>query len=175
MRVGDEVVAQPSGQRSTVVGIDGPRGEQPEATAGQSVTLRLADELDVARGEVLSGVDDQTPVSRSLQGVLCWLSEDAAQSRQRVLVKAGTRVARGMLGDLEQLWHVDDQQWQDGDAHLELNDIGRVTLQLAEPVAVDGYLQHRHTGAFLVIDPDTGVTLAAGMAGGHLGEAQPLG
>ncbi|AKU18870.1 sulfate adenylyltransferase [Luteipulveratus mongoliensis] len=172
VRVGDEVVAQPSGLRSTVAAIDGPRGEQAEATAGQSVTLRLADELDVARGEVLSSAQDQAGVVRVIEGVLCWLSEDAGRDRQRVLVKVGTRVTRGLIGPVEERWHVDDQRWDRDAAPLELNDIGRVTIQLADPVAVDGYAQHRHTGGFLVIDPDSGVTLAAGMAGGHLGEPQ---
>ncbi|MDE9367640.1 GTP-binding protein [Luteipulveratus sp. YIM 133132] len=168
--VGDEVVAQPSGLRSTVVAVDGPRGPQQSATAGQSVTLRLADELDVARGEVLSRPDSPAPAVRSLDGVVCWLGDAPTRPRQRVLVKAGTRVTRGMLGDLEQHWDVDEQRWQDGDAPLELNDIGRLSVQLAEPVAVDPYVEHRHTGAFLVIDPDTGVTLGAGMAGGRLGQ-----
>lgn len=171
VHVGDRITAQPSGQSSTVVGIDTPSGPQQLAVAGQSVTLLLGDELDVARGEVLvrDGEDEQwggaIGVLRQIDGVLTWLSEKDSTARQRVLIKAGTRTVRGMLGPVNATWDADHLAWSSDADRLQLNDIGQVTVQLAEPVALDSYAELRGTGAFLVIDPDTGATIAAGLAG----------
>ncbi|NNG40371.1 GTP-binding protein [Flexivirga sp. ID2601S] len=168
LNVGDTVTAYPSGSSSVVVGIDGATGEQSRATVGDSVTVRLADELDVARGEVLATT---VPIrtTQQLDAVLTWLDERPPTPRQRVLVKAGTKTTRAMLGVTQGVWNVDELCWQDSSAPLQLNDIGRVSVQLAEPVAVDDYADHRATGAFVVIDPDTGATLAAGLTGADLG------
>lgn len=168
VRVGDAVTAYPSGKSSTVVGIDGATGVLDAASAGDSVTIRLADELDVGRGEVLT-TDRPIRTTQQLDSVLTWLDERPSTPRQRVLVKVGTKTTRALLAAPHAVWHVDDLHWQDATAALQLNDIGRVRLQLAEPVAVDDYAQQRATGAFLVIDPDTGATLAAGLTGSDLG------
>lgn len=168
VRVGDTVTAYPSGRSSTVVGIDGVTGEVDAASTGASVTIRLADELDVGRGEVLT-TDRPIHTTQQLDAVVTWLDERPSAPRQRVLVKAGTKTTRALLAAPHAAWHVDDLQWQDNSDPLELNDIGRIRLQLAEPVAVDDYAQQRATGAFVVIDPDTGATLAAGLTGSELG------
>ncbi|HWC23100.1 MAG TPA: GTP-binding protein [Flexivirga sp.] len=167
VRVGDTVTAYPSGRSSTVLAIDGATGEVPQAAAGDAVTIRLADELDVGRGEVLA--TEPVRVTQELDAVVTWLDERPAAPRQRVLVKVGTKTTRALLAAPHAVWHVDDLEWQDSSAPLELNDIGRLRFQLAEPVAVDDYAQLRATGAFVVIDPDTGATLAAGLTGSDLG------
>ncbi len=167
VRVGDAVTAYPSGRSSTVVAIDGACGEVPQAASGDSVTIRLADELDVGRGEVLA--TEPVRVTQELDAVLTWLDERQASPRQRVLVKVGTKTTRALLAAPHAVWHVDDLEWRDSSAPLQLNDIGRIRLQLAEPVAVDDYARLRVTGAFVVIDPDTGATLAAGLTGSDLG------
>lgn len=146
--------------------IDGATGELTQATAGDAVTIRLADELDVGRGEVLA--TEPVPVTQELDAVVTWLDERQSALRQRVLVKVGTKTTRALLAAPHALWHVDDLEWQDSSAPLQLNDIGCIRLQLAEQVAVDDYSQLRATGAFVVIDPDTGATLAAGITGSHL-------
>ncbi|WP_265447438.1 sulfate adenylyltransferase subunit 1 [Flexivirga meconopsidis] len=166
--VGDSVTAYPSGTSSVVVGIDGATGELEQARVGDSITLRLADELDIARGEVLT-TSNPIRTTQQLDAVLTWLDERPPAPRQRVLVKVGTKTTRAMLGAVQGVWHVDDLCWQDSSAPLQLNDIGRVSVQLAEPVAVDDYADQRATGAFVVIDPDTGATLAAGLTGADLG------
>lgn len=167
VRVGDTVTAYPSGRSSTVVAIDGATGEVPQAASGDAITIRLADELDVGRGEVLA--TEPIRVTRELDAVVTWLDESRPTPRQRVLVKVGTKTTRALLAAPHAVWQVDDLEWQDSTAPLELNDIGRIRLQLAEPVAVDDYAQLRATGAFVVIDPDTGATLAAGLTGSDLG------
>lgn len=168
VQVGDLVHANPSGTSSVVVAIDTPIGPVPAATAGESVTIRLADELDISRGEVLT-TDEPIVVTRSVDAVVTWLGDNPSTVRQRVLVKAGTKTVRAMLGPVADLWDVDALRWVTSCAPLTLNDIGRCTVQLAEDVALDEYRRLRTTGSFLVIDPATGATLAACMAGADLG------
>jgi sulfate adenylyltransferase subunit 1 len=171
--VGDAVTALPSGLSSTVAAIDTPRGPAPAAGAGESVTVLLADELDIGRGQVLCRPGQALPsVLTELDGVVCWLDERPSTPGQRLLVKAGSAVVRGLLTQVGEHWHVEDQRWGEAGQPASLNDIARVRVRLAEPVAVDQYAEDRATGAFLLIDPAGGATLAAGMVGDPL-TAQP--
>ncbi|MGI8879277.1 MAG: sulfate adenylyltransferase subunit 1 [Jatrophihabitans sp.] len=163
--VGDEVVALPSAVGSRVAAIDTPTGPARTAVAGQSVTVRLADEFDIGRGEVLAHPADAPRVVEQIDGIVCWLAESPGRDQQRVLVKVGTAVARGMLSAATQRWDLDSHTWVAAPAAVRLNDIARICVRLAAPVAVDDYAVDRGTGGFLVIDPDTGATLAAGMVG----------
>lgn len=174
VRVGDEVSASTLALTSRVVAIDTPAGPADEAGAGESVTIRLSDELDVARGEVLTpaGQDDVPVVSQEVRGVVAWLASTPSTRRQRVLVKAGTKVVRAVLNDISHHWDVERSQWHADSDPLALNDIGQVEFTLAEPVATDAYSRHRGTGAFLVIDPASGATLGGGMVGADLGIAE---
>lgn len=173
VHVGDRVAGATTGLTSDVVGIDTPQGPVEEAAAGESVTLRLADELDISRGEVIVVDGEGQPPARTdeLHGVLAWLAEKPSTPRQRVLVKAGTKVVRALLTDVTHRWDVESSVWHRSSDALELNDIGQVLLQLAEPVAVDSYSEHPGTGAFLVIDPASGATLGGGMVGADLGQS----
>jgi len=167
VRVGDRVTAWPSGLSSTVTGIDSPVGPLQVAVAGDSVTVLLADEIDAGRGQLLAPEDGPAPQVRAqLTGTACWLAERGSAPRQRVLVKAGTATVRGLLGPVEQVWDVDTSNWAPAmNAGAALNDIVRIGVTLAEPIAVDRYADSRWTGGALVIDPDSGATLAALMVG----------
>ena len=171
VRVGDRVVAQPGGLASVVTGIDSPAGPLQEVSAGQSVTLLLADELDIGRGQVIAHPGEEPQVIDTLTGVVCWLSERPSASRQRVLVKVGTKVVRGFIVTVGEYWDVDAQEWVASVGQARLNDITRFVIRLSEQVAVDDYYDDRATGGFLVIDPATGATLAAGMVGDPLTRA----
>ncbi|MGK7223241.1 sulfate adenylyltransferase subunit 1 [Kocuria flava] len=175
--VGDEVVVLPSGRRTTVTGIDVagtapapgaplPGEQRAEAAAPLSVTLRLADDIDIARGDLLAGADDELPEPvRELPASLAWLGDRPLRPRDRVLVKHGAATVQAMVEELEGRLDLDALELRAADT-LELNDIGRVRLRLASPLPVDPYDRLRRTGAFLVIDPATGGTLAAGLARG---------
>ena len=163
--VGDAVVALPSGLTSTVSGIDTPDGPVEVAVSGQSVTVHLSEELDVGRGEVLAHPSAAPRVSTTLDGIACWLASAPSQPSQRVVVKAGTAAVTAILAAPGDVWDVETQRWAPPGSALTLNDIGHVSLRLAQPVAVDDYVVGRGIGAFLVIDPATGETLAAGMVG----------
>jgi sulfate adenylyltransferase subunit 1 len=165
LEVGDEVIALPSGWRSTVTGIDTPDGPVLRAIAGQSITVLLRDEIDAGRGEVLAHPGQAPRVVTELTADLCWLADRPLQAGARVLVKHGTRTVRAIVTELTGRLDLHTLQHTAPPATLELNGIGGALIRLAEPLAVDSYLTDRHTGSFLVIDAADGNTLAAGLVG----------
>ncbi|MGH3871381.1 MAG: sulfate adenylyltransferase subunit 1 [Pseudonocardiaceae bacterium] len=167
LEVGDDVIALPSGGRSTVRGIDSPDGPLLRAIAGQSVTVLLAGEIDVGRGEVLAHPGQQPRVVTELSADLCWLADRPLRAGARVLVKHGTRTVRAIVTELTGRLDLHTLRHGDPPAALELNEIGGARIRLAEPLAVDSYAVDRHTGGFLVIDAADGNTLAAGLVGPH--------
>jgi len=172
VRVGDEVTVLPSGRRTRVVGIDapqlgGPGRELDEAFAPMSVALRLADEVDVARGDLISAAASAPEPTRDLVATVCWLSDVPLSKRGRVLLKHTTRTTRAIVGSVDGVLDL-DQVRVVGAEDLGLNDIGRIRLRTADPVVAESYATSRRTGAFLLIDPQSGATLAAGMVGDPL-------
>jgi sulfate adenylyltransferase subunit 1 len=167
VRVGDEVVVQPSGQRTRVAGIDTADGPLEEAFAPRSVALRLEDDLDVSRGDLVASLDDAPAPTRSLRATVCWLSDVPLRPGSRVLLKHTTRTVPALVGRLRGVLDLDQLNLRPAES-LSLNDIGDVELRLASPVAAEEYAVSRRTGAFLLIDPADGATLAAGMVGNPL-------
>ncbi|MGO1487463.1 MAG: sulfate adenylyltransferase subunit 1 [Arachnia sp.] len=165
VRVGDPVVVLPSGRQTTVAGIDTADGELDEAFAPQSVTLRLADEIDVTRGELIAGADRAPVPTQDLDGMVAWLSEKPLRVGQKVLVKHTTRTTQAVVRDIDGRLDLDTLRPQVVET-LELNDLGRVRLRLASPIMSEPYSTSRHTGSFLLIDPQSGANLAAGMIRG---------
>ncbi|MFE5503578.1 sulfate adenylyltransferase subunit 1 [Amycolatopsis japonica] len=165
VRPGDEIVVLPQGIRSRVEAIDTADGPLAEAGAGTSVTLLLADDVDISRGDLIAAADRQPTVTDEITATLCWLSVKALKPGARVLVKHGTRTVQALVGELHARFDEQTLSSVDDPATLELNDIGRVTLRLAEEIGVDDYGVSPRTGAFLVIDPKDGDTLAAGLVG----------
>ena len=161
--VGDVVEIQPSGRRSTVRRLW--LGDRPltRAVAPQSVTVELEDDLDLSRGDVLT-VPGRLAPRREFEATLCWLGDRPLHTGARVLVKHGSRtvpaLVRAITGrlDLELMEHTESTS-------LSLNDIGTVELLVAEPLPVRAYPTSRQAGAFLVLDPADGNTLAAGLVG----------
>jgi sulfate adenylyltransferase subunit 1 len=167
VRVGDDVVVLPSGRRTTVAGIDTADGELTEAFAPMSVALRLADDIDVARGDLIAAAAQAPEPTRDLVATLCWLSDVPLSRKSRMLLKHTTRTTRTVVGAVDGVLDLDSVQVVPGD-DLQLNDIGRVRLRTAEPIVAEPYARHRRTGAFLLIDSQSGQTLAAGMVGDPL-------
>jgi sulfate adenylyltransferase subunit 1 len=162
--VGDEVVVATSGLRTTVVGIDTYDGPLAWAQAGQSVTLRLADDIDISRGDLIARVGDAPLPVREVAATVTVLAEQPLAPRQRLLLRAGTRTVRAMVESIDSRLDVDTLDVHEDAEQLRLNDIGEIRLRLAEPVALDHYDRVRATGAFLLIDDQTGATVAAGLA-----------
>jgi sulfate adenylyltransferase subunit 1 (EFTu-like GTPase family) len=162
-RAGDEVVVLPSGLRSRVEAVETADGPLDEAVPPQSVTIRLADDLDVSRGNLLADPDRPPIVARELVARVCWMSERALESRAKVAVKHTTRSVRAIVDELVALTDIHSLEDVPGPSRLELNDIGIVRLRLSEPLAVDPYAENRETGAFILIDEATNDTVGAGM------------
>ncbi len=172
VRVGDEVVVLPSGRRTTVAGIDTANGELTEAFAPMSVALRLTDDIDVARGDLIAAAAQAPEPTRDLVATVCWLSDVPLSRKSRLLLKHTTRTTRAIVSAVDGVLDLDQVQIVPGD-DLALNDIGRLRLRTAEPIVAEPYARHRRTGAFLLIDSQSGQTLAAGMIGDPLaGEAE---
>jgi len=172
VRVGDEVVALPSGRRTTVVGIDLGQLSLDEAFAPQSVTLRLADEIDISRGDVIASTTDAPVPTQDIEAVVCWLGDAPLRPGQRLLLKHGSRTVQTAVRAIDGALDLDDLHAVATEA-LSLNDIGRVTLRLASAIPVENYEASRRGGSFLLIDAHDGRTLAAGMVGATLPTAAP--
>ncbi len=165
VRVGDEVVVLPAGRRTTVAAIDTADGDLEEARAPQSVTLRLADEIDVTRGDLLAAAAAPPAATQDLDGMVTWLHDRPLRVGQRVLVKHTTRTVQGIVRDIDGRLDLDTLRPEEVD-ELTLNDIGRVRIRLAAPVLAEPYATSRRTGSFLLVDPQSGTSLAAGMVRG---------
>jgi sulfate adenylyltransferase subunit 1 len=165
VRPGDEIVVLPQGIRSRIERIDTADGPLDEAGAGTSVTLLLTDDIDISRGDLIAAADSPPEVTDEITGTLCWLSSKPLKPGARVLVKHGARTVQALVGELHARFDEQALSSVDSPATLELNDIGLVTLRLAQELGVDDYGVSPRTGAFLVIDPKDGDTLAAGLVG----------
>ena len=167
VRAGDEVVVLPSGRRTTIAGIDTADGELAEAFAPRSVALRLADDIDVARGDLIAGAASAPEPTKDLVATVCWLSDVPLSKHSRVLLKHTTRTTRAIVSAVDGVLDLDAVRIVPAE-DLGLNDIGRLRIRTAEPIAAEPYARHRRTGAFLLIDAQSGQTLAAGMVGDPL-------
>ena len=171
LRVGDEVVALPSGLTTTISGIDGPSGPIDEAFAPMSVAITLAEDLDVSRGDMLCRAHNQPRVGQDIDAMICWLSDAVTIGEgSRLALKHTTRTVRTVVKALQYRLDVNTLHRDDGVAALGLNDIGRVSLRTTAPLFFDEYRRNRDTGSFVLIDEATDATVAAGMI---LGPTQP--
>jgi len=162
-RAGDEVVVLPSGARSRVAAVETADGPLDAAVPGQSVTIRLDDDVDVSRGDMLAD-PGRAPVSASeLVARVCWMSERPLDPRATLAIKQTTRTSRARVSELCSVVDIDTLEDRSAPERLELNDLGVVRLRLAEPLAVDPYARNRATGGFILIDEATNDTVGAGM------------
>jgi sulfate adenylyltransferase large subunit len=166
LRVGEEVVALPSGLRTRIAAIDTFDGELEQALAPMSVTLRLEDELDVSRGELICRAEEAPTVGRELRADVCWLNERPLRPGGRYAIKHTTRGATAVVEALEDVVDVHTLERATAPAELALNDIGKVRLRTSTPLAFDPYRANRRTGSFILIDEATNETVGAGMVGG---------
>jgi bifunctional enzyme CysN/CysC len=162
-QAGDEVVVLPSGLRSRVEAVDGLEGPLEAAIPPMSITIRLADDVDVSRGNMLADPVRPPVVAREVEARVCWMSERALEERVKIGVKHTTRTVRAVVEELASVVDIRTLEDVQSPARLELNDIGIVRLRLSEPLCVDPYAENRETGAFILIDEATNDTVGAGM------------
>jgi bifunctional enzyme CysN/CysC len=163
MRPGDDVVVLPGGQHSTIAAIDTFDGPLQEAFPPMSVALRLADDIDVGRGSTIVRTQNQPTVANHFEALLCWMSEQPLDRRRRYQVKHTTRTA--IVGGLDVRYRIDVETLHRDESAtvLELNDLGRVRMELSVPLVFDSYRRNRTTGSLIVIDEATNETVAAGV------------
>ena len=135
----------------------------------QSVSLRLSEEIDIARGDVIAASGTFGEVSQDVYAELCWLSVKPLREGAKVLIKHGSKTVQGLVRAVSGKLNLDSFELEAASG-LELNDIGAVQIRLASPLPVESYARHRRTGAFLVIDAQDGNTLAAGLVNDHPGD-----
>jgi sulfate adenylyltransferase subunit 1 len=160
--VGDEVIVLPSGRTTRVKEIVTYDGNLQSAHAPQSVTLRLADEIDISRGDMLVRGAAAPRVDKEFRATLCWLSEAPLEKSRKYLVKHTTRVAKCLFSGIEHRVDVNTLERHATDT-LQMNDIAQVSLKVQQPLVFDSYAADRATGSFIVIDEASNNTVAAGM------------
>ncbi|HRI55850.1 MAG TPA: sulfate adenylyltransferase subunit CysN [Anaerolineae bacterium] len=162
IRPGEEVVVLPSGRASRVRSIVSYEGELAEAAAGDSVLLTLEDEIDVSRGDMIVRAGNLPQASAALQCTLCWMSEEPLNRHTPYILQHTTRQVRAHVDQLTYRIDVDTLHREPAQT-LELNEIGRVRLVTTQPLYFDSYQVNRATGNFILIDPYSNNTVAAGM------------
>jgi bifunctional enzyme CysN/CysC len=162
VRVGDEIVALPSGRQSRVKTIESYGGQLTEAHAPMSIVLTLADEIDVSRGDVLSTLNNTPRLETRVEAMLVWMAEVPMEAGRAYVLKHTTNTTTATVTDVRYRINVNSMRKEDAD-RLALNEIGRVEIEVMRPLAVDAYGKNRQMGAFILIDRLTNTTLAAGM------------
>jgi sulfate adenylyltransferase subunit 1 len=182
LRQGAELVALPSGERARVVAVETFDGPLEAAAAGQSVSVRIDRELDLARGDLLAAAESAPTVTRAFDADVCWLSERPLGAGQRLALKHGTTTVRAVIDEIVDRLDLAEGVRVAGGGEavaggaqvagggraaggLALNDIGRVRLRVSRPLPVEPYAANRVTGAFILVDEGTNDTVGAGMVG----------
>jgi bifunctional enzyme CysN/CysC len=164
MKPGDEVVALPSGFTSKIASIDTADGPVEEAYPPMAVTIRLEDEIDISRGDMLSRPNNQPIVGQDIEAMICWMSEASTLTpRSKLALKHTTKWVRTMVKDLQYRLDINTLHRDEDATELKLNEIGRVKLRTTQPLFHDTYARNRLTGSFILVDETTNVTVGAGM------------
>ncbi len=161
-RPGMEVLVLPAGHRTIITSVETIDGQLDVAEAPRSITIRLADNLDIARGDMIVGVEHPPTVTRELLADVCWMSNRPLTPGAKYVIRHTTREARAVVDSIEH--RLDVQTFDTGPSEtLGLNDLGRIRLRVSQPLVIDGYQHNRTTGSFILIDEATNDTLGAGM------------
>ncbi|MEO6700614.1 MAG: sulfate adenylyltransferase subunit CysN [Jatrophihabitantaceae bacterium] len=163
LRTGDEVLVLPSGLTSRIARIDTADGPIDEAFAPMSVTVLLADELDISRGDLICRPQNRPVVAQDLDAMVCWMSEQPLTTGMKLTLKHTTRSARAVVKQIQYRLDVNTMHRQESDQQLGLNDVGRLRLRSTVPLLCDEYRRNRATGSFILIDESSNRTVGAGL------------
>lgn len=164
MRSGDEVVVLPIGKTTRITAIDGPNGPVAEAFPPMAVSVRLADDIDISRGDMIARTHNQPRITQEFDATVCWMADNAVLELGRdYVVKHTTRTVRARIAGLDYRLDVNTLHRDKTATALKLNELGRVSLRTQVPLLLDEYTRNASTGSFILIDPDTNGTVAAGM------------
>lgn len=162
-KVGDEVVALPTGFGSTIKKIQGPSGEQETAIPGESVTILLNDEIDISRGDMLVREANQPEVSQDIEAMICWFDQKSQlRLRGKYIIRHTTQTAKCIVKEIKYRLNIETLHRDEAD-HIMMNDIARVSLRTTKPLYSDSYSKNRITGSFVLIDEASNNTVGVGM------------
>jgi bifunctional enzyme CysN/CysC len=162
LKAGDEVMVLPSGLTSRIASIDTADGPVAEAFAPMSVTVRLEDDLDVSRGDMICRPHNAPAVSQDVEAMVCWMTDKPLRAGAKLAIKHTTRSARTVVRELRYRLDINTLHRDEEATELGLNSIGRVQLRTTQPLFVDEYRRNRTTGGFILIDETTNATVGAG-------------
>ncbi len=162
-KVGDEVQAMPSGFKSKIKSIMCGEKELEQAFAPQSVVMTLEDEIDISRGDMICKPGNVPKVEQNIEARICWFSNKPMQARQKFLVKHTSLETKAVLQEIKYKVDINTLSKVEDVESFEMNDIGRISLRTAAPLVHDSYSRNRNTGSFILVDPGTNETVAAGM------------
>ena len=163
LRPGDDVLVLPSGMTSRIAGIDMFQDDVDQAFPPMSVTVRLEDDVDVSRGDMICRPQNAPQPSQDIDAMVCWMATAPLRPRQKLAIKHTTRRARALVKDVQYRLDVNTLHRDLDSNELALNEIGRVHLRTTLPLLCDPYEKNRTTGSFILIDEATGATVGAGM------------
>ncbi|HEX9034963.1 MAG TPA: GTP-binding protein [Streptosporangiaceae bacterium] len=164
LKPGDPVMHLPSGLTSTIKRIDTAKGPADEAYPPMSVTLLLDDDLDISRGDMLCRPHNQPQATQDVQAMVCWMTDAPALTPgSRLVVKHTTRTVKALVREISYRLDVNSLHRDESTERLGLNEIGRVTLRLTQPIFCDPYARNRMTGGLILIDEATSATVGAAM------------
>ena len=162
-KVGDEVVALPSGLSSTVTSIAIGDKQVEKAFPPQSVVMTLANDIDLSRGDMLVRENNQPDSMQDLDARICWLSEQPMRPGTRFELRHTSREAKAVVKEVVYKLDINTLHRIEDDIEIGMNDIARVRIRTASPMLVDDYRRNRTTGSFILVDPGTRLTVAAGV------------
>ena len=163
IRVGDEVVVLPSGLTTTIAGIDTPNGPAEEAFPPMAVTVRLTDDIDVSRGDMICRPRNSPAVAQDIDAMVCWMVDAPLQQGVKYTIKHTTRTARAVVKEVQYRLDINTLHRVVEPGSLHLNEIGRVQLRTTSPLLCDAYRRNRGTGGFILVDEGTNRTAGAGI------------
>jgi bifunctional enzyme CysN/CysC len=163
LRPGDDVVVLPSGRTTKIAKLEQGGVSLATAFAPMSITVHLADDVDVSRGDLLASPRHLPTVSQELDAMVCWMSERPLVANGRYALKHTTRTTRAVVDGVTSRLDIQTGAHHEGPATLALNDLGRIRLRTMVPLVFDAYADNRTTGSFVLIDEATNETVAAGM------------
>ena len=161
---GDDIVVQPSGFTSKIKAIYSDEKEIDEAFSPMSVAIRLEDEIDISRGDLIARPNNPPEATQDIEAMICWFSADAPLAvRGKYVLRHTTNEVKAMVKEVKYKMNINNLHKNVDDLTFQLNDIGRISLRTSKPIAADSYQNNRATGSFVLIDEQTNQTVAARM------------
>ncbi|HXH17572.1 MAG TPA: GTP-binding protein [Chitinophagales bacterium] len=162
-KVGDKVMALPSGLTTTIEAIDVYHSSLQEAFAPMSVTICLADDIDISRGDMIVRENNVPNVGQDIDVMVCWLNEKPLQAKGKYAIKHTTKEARCIVKEIKYKLNINTLHRNEQDLNIGLNDIGRISIRTTQPLFYDSYRRNRNTGSLILVDEGTNETVGAGM------------